>query len=139
MVLPLALLQDMAAEEAALAGGILVAALLIGLGITVAICWGCYVIAERKGYSGILAALMGFLFGFWALLVYALLSDQSMRRDAGYGGGYAGSYSPGSYSGGTTPNMAPPPPQAQRSCWSCGNAIAHNATQCPTCGIKLNF
>ena len=96
---------------------------IISLGVGVLWAWGCYNLAEKKGRNPGLAAVMGFLFGLFAYLVYALLSDNSYKT-----------YEPGGYS--TTPKNVPPP---TRTCWSCNSPVAGATAVCQSCGVKLQF
>ncbi len=47
--------------------------LLLPLIVGILAIWGCYVLAERKGYSTGWAIAFGFVFGVIALIVYALM------------------------------------------------------------------
>lgn len=104
---------------------------LISLGIGIAVIIACCNVADRKGYDTTLAGVMGFVFGIWAYLFYLILPDKSYSKSSSGGDMYG--------MGGGTGSVAPPPPQHQRNCWSCGSGVAGNAATCPNCGIKLNF
>ena len=103
-----------------------VGGLIIWFIVHVLLAIGCANIAERKGYSGAVGAICGFIFGIWAYPVFWLLKDNSYRdqgtdlKDGVYGGGAK-------------------QPAASANCWSCGNPYAGRPVECPTCGIRLNF
>ncbi|HXV33896.1 MAG TPA: hypothetical protein VD769_07795 [Gaiellaceae bacterium] len=49
---------------------------VIGLAVAIAVAAVCYRIAEGKGRSGVLWAVLGFLFPVVALVIVFLLSDK---------------------------------------------------------------
>src|SRR5688572_3867799 len=96
--------------------------MVIGLLVGIAFIVGSYNLADQKGYNPTVAALLTFLFGFWAFLVYLFLPNRSLGGDRGY--------------------ASEPPsrlPEAQRNCWSCSAPVAGNPAMCQHCGSRLNF
>ena len=84
---------------------------LIPLGISILAIWGCYALADRKGYSTGWAIVFGFLFGVIALLVYALLPSKILpRQHPGPPSTGWGSSTPPPPTAEPPPSLPPPPP-----------------------------
>ena len=67
--------------------------------------WGCYALAQRKGYSVGWAIAFGIFFGVIALIVYAVLPRKTQPTYATSGG-----YHPPPPDPSTPPPLPPPPP-----------------------------
>lgn len=50
---------------------------LISLIIWIACAWGCYTIAENNGRNSTLAAILGLLFGVFAIIGYAIAGKKT--------------------------------------------------------------
>lgn len=103
--------------------------LVIGLGIHIAIAMWAASIAENKGYSGALAGILGFLFGWIVPLIYYFLPDTS--------GGRESSSAPRIVSGTEAKRQQFSENQAPGSCRVCGFANAPREGRCYQCGNVL--
>jgi hypothetical protein len=78
--------------------------LLVPTAIAALSIWGCYALAQRKGYSIGWAIAFGILFGLIALIVYALLPHKAQPTFPTGGG-----YTPPPPDPSTPPPLPPPP------------------------------
>lgn len=91
--------------------------------IWVVCAFGCYWLAENSGHDHTLAAVLGFFFGIFAIIVYAILYAKD--KDS------VPSTTTGISSFGVSGQ--------KRACTNCGTLVANGLAFCPTCGMQIPY